>query len=56
MGINKIFTRSAQWAWDTASGQHVHAYISKTNLLKFNLHLRCATDMGYDMWPTCPCV
>ena len=46
-GINKIFTCGTQWTWDTACGQRVHTYISKTNRLKFNLHLRCATDMGY---------
>ena len=55
-GINKIFTCGAQWTWDMACDQHVHAYISKTDRLKLNLHLRCVTDMGYDMWPTCPCV
>ena len=56
IGINKIFTCGAQWTWDTAHGQHVHAYISKANLLKLNLHLRYATDMGYGIWPTCPYV
>ena len=56
IGLNKIFTCGAQWTWDTACDQHVHAYISKAKLLKLNLHLRCVMDMGYGMWPTCPYV
>ena len=53
---NIIFTCGTQWTWDTAHGQHVHAYISKSNLLKLNLHLGYATDMGYGKLQTYPCV
>ena len=36
--------------------QFLYKHSDNLNNYKYNIHLRCATDVGYGTWPTWPCV